>query len=196
MGSIRNKRKTQIKESVLNLIFRDGIHKLSMKNLANEIGISEGTIYRYYPTKLNIIEDIINDIKTELIKKLREIADRNEPAPNKLKKYICYTIEYLHSKKGLTLVLLTEALYKNNIYLKKMLDKIYTFQKEYFINIVLDGIITGVWDDDFDLDVLAYLYMGIPATLNIETILKSESFDYKKRCDQLKKCIFKILEKK
>jgi len=44
-------RQTQIKKAVLEIIFSEGIGKLSTRNLASRVGVSEGAIFRHFPSK-------------------------------------------------------------------------------------------------------------------------------------------------
>ncbi len=188
-------RKEQIKESILNIIYSEGMHKLSTRYLAQKVGVSEGALFRHYPTKRAMIEDIINDVNKELVSGLKNIAEENKPPEQRLEKYITFTLDYLYQKKGITLLLFTEASYQNDEGLKETMNSLYSLQKQYFSKIVLDGITSGLWDESIDVENLARLYMGIPVTLNIEMILHDESFDHNTFCNQMKAIIFKVLKK-
>jgi len=188
-------RKEQIKESILNIIYSEGMHKLSTRYLAQKVGVSEGALFRHYPTKRAMIEDIINDVNKELVSGLKNIAEGEKPPEQRLEQYITFTLNYLYQKKGITLLLFTEASYQNDEGLKETMNSLYSLQKQYFSKIVLDGITTGIWDESIDVENLARLYMGIPVTLNIEMILNDESFDHNTFCNQMKAIILKVLKK-
>ncbi len=188
-------RKIQIKENILSIIFNEGMQKLSTRYLAQKIGISEGALFRHYPSKRAMIEGIIQDVSDELIEELKIIASLNEAATSRLEKYICFTINYLFEKKGITLLLFTEASYKNEAGLKQVMSTIYKSQKQYFAKIILDGIAEGIWDENINVDHLTSLYMGIPVTMNIETILHLETFNHNEFCKQMEYFILKVLAK-
>ncbi len=188
-------RKIQIKENILSIIFNEGMQKLSTRYLAQTIGISEGALFRHYPSKRAMIEGIIQDVSDELIEELKIIASLNEAATSRLEKYICFTINYLFEKKGITLLLFTEASYKNEAGLKQVMSTIYKSQKQYFAKIILDGIAEGIWDENINVDHLTSLYMGIPVTMNIETILHLETFNHNEFCKQMEYFILKVLAK-
>jgi AcrR family transcriptional regulator len=44
-------RKEQIKEAVLEIISTEGIGKLSIRNLASKIGVTEGALFRHFSSK-------------------------------------------------------------------------------------------------------------------------------------------------
>ncbi len=191
-----DERREEIKEAILDIVFKEGMHKLSTRFLAKKVGVSEGALFRHYPTKQAMIEDIISDVKNEMITGLENISTESSSPEKRLERYILFTLNYLYNKKGITLLLFTEASYQNDEGLKKTLDSIYKLQKRYFSNIVIDGINKGIWDDSINVENLARLYMGIPVTLNIEMILNSENFDHKSFSNQMITIIFKILSKK
>ncbi len=187
------KRKEQIKENILKIIYNEGMQKLSTRYLAQKIGISEGALFRHYPTKRAMIEGIIEDVKNELVNELKNISEKEMPAKKRLHEFICFTIDYLHKKKGITLLLFTEASYKNEAGLKQIMRNIYQKQKQYFGKIILDGIAEGIWDKTINVEKLAGLYMGIPVTLNIETILNMETFNHHEFCRQMEFFILRII---
>ena len=191
-----DERREEIKQCILDIVFSEGMQKLSTRYLAQKVGVSEGALFRHYPNKAAMFEDIINDVKVELITRLKNIAEDNETPQIRLNNYISFTLDYLYRKKGITLLLFTEASYKNDEGLKKTMNTIYNSQKQYFKKIVSDGINEGIWDDTTDIENLSRLYMGIPVTLNIEMILNSEKFDHDDFRNQMKNIIFKVLSKK
>jgi len=67
-------RQEEIKKAFLNIIYRDGLKKLSTRNLAREVGISEGAIFRHFASKNDIILAIINDVQQDMIEELRIIT--------------------------------------------------------------------------------------------------------------------------
>ena len=191
-----DERREEIKESILDIVFTEGMHKLSTRYLAKKVGVSEGALFRHYPTKKAMIEDIIEDVNLEMVSRLKSIAESDKAPRLRLDEYITFTLDYLYHKKGITLILFTEASYQNDEGLKQTMDTIYKSQKQYFTKIVLDGITEGIWDDAINVENLARLYMGIPVTLNIEMILNPENFDHNSFGDQMKTIILKVLAKR
>jgi AcrR family transcriptional regulator len=190
-----DERREEIKESILDIVFTEGMHKLSTRYLAQKVGVSEGALFRHYPTKKAMIEDIIGDVNLEMVSRLKSIAESDKAPQLRLDEYITFTLDYLYHKKGITLILFTEASYQNDEGLKQTMNEIYKSQKQYFTKIIRDGFAEGIWDDTINVENLARLYMGIPVTLNIEMILNSENFDHNSFGEQMKTIILKVLSK-
>ncbi|VAX23899.1 Transcriptional regulator, AcrR family [hydrothermal vent metagenome] len=189
-------RQVQIKKAVLEIISTEGLSKLSTRNVADRIGVSEGTIFRHFKTKLDIFFGILEDVNNDLLEELRLIAFSKIPADKKLYNFLCANIRYLTKNKGITILLFTEAAYMNAAELKSDLYQILVNQKIYITKIVEDGIKEGIWDSEINIDNFAMLYMGIPITHNIEMILSGDKFKEKDFCKSMVCMLERMLNKK
>ena len=188
-----NIRQEEIKAAVLSIIFRDGLKKVSTKNIAKEVGISEGSIFRHFSSKKEIILAIMGDVINDLIEDLRRISLENSPPADRLYNYLCKTVIYLIENKGITILLFSEASYENDAEMITKLSYIFNSQKQLAVKIISDGIAMGIWNETVSVDDFATLYMGIPLSLNIEMVLSREKFEHKNFCKRMYDLILKIL---
>ena len=190
-------RQGQIKKAVLEIISSEGIGKLSTRNLASKIGVTEGALFRHFSSKKEIMLAILNDVKNELLVEQERITYSSSlTAEQKLFDFLCRHITYLIENKGITILLFSEAAHMNEPLLKKGLREILLTQKEYISRIIKQGMNEGVWDKSLNVENAATLYMGIPISLNIEMILNPGAQKQKKFCDNMICLIKKALEKK
>lgn len=189
-------RQAEIKSAVLSIIYKDGLKNVSTKNIAREVGISEGSIFRHFASKQAIILAIMDDVINDLIEQLRHISLENSPPADRLYKYLCNTINYLIENKGITILLFSEASYENDETLMTKLNNIFNNQRQFAAKIVSDGIAMGIWNEDISVEDFSSLYMGIPITLNIEMVLNKDGFERVNFCKRMFDLILKILEKK
>ncbi len=188
-------RQEQIKQAVLDIIFTDGLKNLSTRNLAKKIGMSEGTIFRHFATKQDIILSIIADFQNELIGSLRAIANSKVESEQRLYDFLCKTVKYLTDNKGITILLLSEASHNNDAVLKNKLQQIFNSQKELIITIIQDGIALGKWDESISVEDVATLYMGIPVSVNVNLVLSGGEFHLDNFCTRMMRLLLKILNK-
>lgn len=188
-------RQEQIKQAVLDIIFTDGLKNLSTRNLAKRIGMSEGTIFRHFPTIQDIILSIIADFQTELIGSLSVIANSTVEPEQRLNDFLCTTVKYLTENKGITILLLSEASHKNDANLKNKLQQIFNNQKELISKIILDGIAIGKWDETIGVENVAMLYMGIPVSFNVNLVLSGGEFYIDNFCSKMMQLLLKMLAK-
>ncbi len=187
-------RQEQIKKAVLEIIADAGLHNLSTRNLAKRIGLSEGAIFRHFPTKRDIIKAIMDDVANDLIGELRSIAISPAKSEEKLYTYLCHNVKYLKENRGITILLFSEATHLGDTELKEKLNRILVEQKQLIIKMVKDGITEGVWSKKVKPGDVALLYMGIPITFNIELVLNKNVLNVKNFCERMYSLILKTLK--
>lgn len=77
-----------ILEIAADHIRRFGIERTTVTRIAGEAGMSHANVYRYYPSKTALIEQITADWLKPLETELRNIADAPDPAFDKLERII------------------------------------------------------------------------------------------------------------
>ncbi len=177
-------RKEEIKLAVLRIIREEGIKSISTKNLAKYTGLSEGAIFRHFKTKRDIIISIIDDVTTDMLGNLKEVAFNNMAPDKRLFQFICSNIKYLTEHNGITILLFTEASHTHDVEMMEKLNHIFNTQRELVGKIIADGIEQKIWDKHISVEDVTLLYMGIPITHNINLILsgnKSQSEDFCKK---------------
>ncbi len=188
-------RQEQIKQAVLQIIAEKGLHGVSTRNLAQKVGLSEGAIFRHFASKRDIIKGIMDDVASDLIDSLREIALGSLPAEKKLFAYLCKNVTYLKENQGITILLFSEATHLGDDELKRKLNLILSEQKQFVIKMVKDGIVEGAFDRQVDPEDVAILYMGIPITFNIELVLDGRNLKITDFCERMFSLILKSLKK-
>ena len=188
-------RQEEIKTAVLSIINREGLKKLSTKNMAKEVGISEGAIFRHFHSKKEIILAIMDDVMENLVEELRKIALKKTSPVKRMFELLCKTVTYLVENKGITMLLFSEASYNNDKDLLEKLNNIFDTQTRLISKIISDGIVSGIWDESVAVEDVATLYMGIPITLNIELILNNNDFITENFCKKMNNLLLRILKK-
>lgn len=52
--------RARILDAALRLMAEGGVHAMSMRRLANELGINVATIYHYFPSKADLLREVVN----------------------------------------------------------------------------------------------------------------------------------------
>jgi AcrR family transcriptional regulator len=73
--------RARIRDTALDIIDRDGLDQLSMRKLATELGVQAASLYRHYPTKDDVLDDVaalvVGDLDTSVFE---ADADADWPA--------------------------------------------------------------------------------------------------------------------
>jgi len=75
-GSDGERTEAAVREAAVNLIARYGYEAMSMRQLAAEVGVQAAALYRYFPTK----EDLLFTLMREHMEGLREAWENARPA--------------------------------------------------------------------------------------------------------------------
>ena len=91
--------RTKIIGAAYKLIARYGYGKTTMADLAEACGMSPGNLYRYFPGKLDIAEQLAQHAFDEEEAALREVVRKfGMSASEKLKLFFCTQLRVTHSK--------------------------------------------------------------------------------------------------
>jgi AcrR family transcriptional regulator len=190
-----DKRRRQIKKAVLDTIRKEGLHNLSIKNLARRVGISEGAIFRHFKSKREIIKSIMEDVQTELMKDLRAICKSKQSAEERLFQFLHCHIKYFIKNKGISILLFSEAAHLNYREMKKSLRSIISEQESLITQIIKDGIKQSRWDKKVKIEDIAILYRSIPIAFNVEMLFNDQSIEVENFCKRMFSLFIGILNK-
>lgn len=68
----------------LRLFQQDGYEAVSMRRIAQEVGCTVATVYRYYERKIDILRDLWNQVFTALFDRLDQIAEQHSDPADRL----------------------------------------------------------------------------------------------------------------
>ena len=130
-GSLGEKTDAAMREAALRLIARHGYEAMSMRRLAEEVGVQVAALYRYYATK----EDLLFSLLSEHMQQLAQSWDDARPASNDpreqlaafVRHHIAYHVANRHSThvsnmelRSLSPERLTHILKMRNAYEKEL----------------------------------------------------------------------------
>ncbi len=103
-------RRIQIIETALKLFARHGFDGTSTKTIAREVGVTEGLIFHYFPTKADILTAVL-ETQHSFANDLRVLLENaiNEPVEKVLQQIALGWLSRLRQEKGITLILLSMA---------------------------------------------------------------------------------------
>ncbi|MFQ5859945.1 MAG: TetR/AcrR family transcriptional regulator [Dehalococcoidia bacterium] len=104
-------RQHQIVEAVRKLIITDGMEHVTIETIAQEIGLSEGAIYRYFPSKHNILLVLIEELEQGLLKMVQEARREAGPGLASLEKVFQNHLTHTGLHGGVSFILVAEVLH-------------------------------------------------------------------------------------
>lgn len=84
---VSQERKNQIVTAAQKVFSKFGFHNARMSDIAEESGLSKGTLYLYFDSKDQIIINLLTELFEPELKHLRKLVDQDRPALDRIEDY-------------------------------------------------------------------------------------------------------------
>lgn len=112
------------------ILYNQGYNKLSMRALSKACGIALGTIYNYYPTKKDLVVEMMTDYWQNYLDSVREIVNKNTDIYIKLNSVFNELEVFIQNFRQYWL---TPELYGNQEYVEGGIQKEYSFMEKLIV---------------------------------------------------------------
>jgi AcrR family transcriptional regulator len=103
-------REEEILEHALDLVRESGLRGLTMKKVADRVGFTETAAYRYFPTKMALVQGIMRRLFIPFLGMARSIAaDADKTAAERLERVAAEHVDLIVRTDGLPVLVLAEA---------------------------------------------------------------------------------------
>lgn len=93
-GSDGQKTEAAIRDAAVNLIARHGYEAVTMRQLAAEVGVQAAALYRYFPTKEDLLYDLMIAHMEALIESWETVRPQNRDSPARLVAFVANHIRF------------------------------------------------------------------------------------------------------
>ncbi|MDP8079004.1 nucleoid occlusion factor SlmA [Phocoenobacter skyensis] len=130
-------RQQQVLEVLLTLLnSEDGMQRVTTARLAEAVGVSEGALYRYYPSKTSMFEALLDNIESALISQIKVVSHREDNTLSRIKAILYTILEFARKNPGVTRILTGHALMFEDDILKMRVAKFFDGLELQFANIL------------------------------------------------------------
>ena len=127
-------RRSEILDMARSMFITIGYEDTSINDLIKRLGIAKGTFYHYFKSKEELLDQVINEVNTEIVKNISEIASLDRSADEKLFMAISALKVENHN-------MITDHMHKpeNALLHQKTLNRILKDITPYFEKIIEEG---------------------------------------------------------
>lgn len=105
----KENRKIQIIDTAMDLFMDRGYHGTTTANIAKEAGISEVTLFRYFPSKKKLFREVVEPVLIESLEKVVvNLKQKDLESTEKLKFILKDRIEFASKNRGMIKLILME----------------------------------------------------------------------------------------
>jgi len=161
--------KQRIESSAQEMFYKFGYSKVTMEEIATNLGISKKTLYKYYSNKEHILREIINNTKCEIEKYVNKLIEDTETEfVVKLQQFLSFIVMHF----GKLTQPLIQDLAKNQPEIWKDI-KIFRQKNAYdsFSKLLEQGIKSGIFREDVNSQVAVIIYFAsVFEMINLQTL--------------------------
>lgn len=158
-GSDGEKTEAAVREAAVSLIARLGYEAMSMRQLAAEVGVQAAALYRYFPTKEDLLFTLMREHMEGLLKAWEAARPATADPVTRLAAYVENHIAFHIERRHATHVSNMELRSLSHERLTQVLKMRTTYEKE-LRTVLRDGAETGLFQvDDTGLTAMALIQM-------------------------------------
>ncbi|MFO7914535.1 MAG: TetR/AcrR family transcriptional regulator [Candidatus Krumholzibacteriales bacterium] len=189
-------RQIEIINAAVELIAEKGIQKLTIKNMANKIGVAEGAIYRHFDSKIDILLGILTRFQENKKSVMNALVSSDTDDP--VIKLRCLFTEHFNNfteNPATAAVVFSEEIFQDD---KRLSDMVYKIMKEnqgLIRDTIREGQEGGQIRRDISAMQLSLLITGALRLLVTQWRLSGYKFDLIEEGDRLWETIREIVTK-
>ena len=188
-------RKDQIVAAAKRLIIKRGSENVTVRAIANEVGLSEGALYRHFKSKREILSLLADTIELDLLGDIKISSTENNSHLEILDNILKGHLSAIKQRQGISFQVIAEIISLGD---KKLNKRSYEIIGKY-IKGIKDLLQKGVKSDELrknlDLDGTALLFFGMVQGLVNIWALSNYEFNleegYESSWNTFKQCIQK-----
>jgi AcrR family transcriptional regulator len=151
-------RQKEIIHAARKLIVKLGSEHVTVRRMAEEIGVSEAAIYRHFKSKRDILSFLVDDIENTLIGDIDKSCLGKEMTLKVLETIIIKHISAIEQSRGVGFQVIAEIISLGDKKLNKKIYAVITKYNDRIKTILADGIKEGSIRTDIDLDAAAQMF--------------------------------------
>jgi AcrR family transcriptional regulator len=154
-------RQKQIIDAARKLVVKHGSEHVTVRRIAQEVGVTEGAIYRHFKSKRDILSLLIQDIDDTLMSDIRKNYKGELKTIETLGDIILSHLSSIEQRKGVSFQVIAEIISLGDKRLNKQMKNAINNYLDSIKDILSQGVKKGLVRDDIDLDAVATSFLGI-----------------------------------
>ena len=189
-------RQKDILKAAIAIIANQGYEKLTTKNLATKIGVTDAALYRHFRSKRELVTMILGYFESISNKVLQEIRDRAYPPLESIRHFVEDRYILFSNYPDLAKVMFSEELFKNDPTFKGQSQCIIHKHKQALENYIIQAQQEGKIRTDLSAKQLFRIIVGSMRFTVTQWNLSDGAFDLKQEGSELIETIMKLIETK
>jgi AcrR family transcriptional regulator len=174
-------RRRQIVSAARKITAARGMQVLTIREIAKEVGISEGDVYRHFPSKKDIIVLLIEDIEKTLLDTVERAAAEKSGALESLGNVLKAHLSYIEQRRGISLIVICEIVRLADKDLRRRMFEVINRYLNAIEELLARGVKSGQIRQDVDLSTAALTFFALVHATVTLWALSNSSFSLAKK---------------
>lgn len=181
-------RQEEIVRVAMDLAAKRGVESVTTQDMADAVGLTQGAIFRHFPTKDDIWLAAINWVRSRLISVVAAAAARGENPLESLENMFFAHVSFIDKHPAIPRMVFSDHLLRRNARLKLLIQEIMTGYEANISALLGQAKASGLARPDLDEGSAATLFIGMIQGL----VLQSTIFGGRRSLSEEAKRVFPI----
>lgn len=154
-------RQEEIIQAALDLAAKHGVEAVTTQDMADELGLTQGAIFRHFPTKDDIWLAAIHWVRARLMKVVGAAAAKGINPLDALEKMFFAHVSFIARHQAIPRMVFSDQLLRRNTRLKLLIQEILTGYESKVADLLAQAKAVGLVRQDVDEDSAATLFIGM-----------------------------------
>lgn len=151
----------KIIDAARKIIINQGMEKLTVREIANQLDMTDGALYRHFSGKKEIISLLIDDIEETLLSAIDNAAANSDGPLEKLENIFRSHLSYVEKRKGVSFLVINNTLSMKDGHLQNKVFRLVQKYMDRIKAILKEGMAQGIFRRDLDLEATSTTFFGI-----------------------------------
>lgn len=153
-------RQSETIEAVIHLCGNQDPSTLTTARIADEVGLSQGALFKHFPNKNSLWESVAGWLAEQLSQRVFSVAEEHERADQALEAMFLAHISFIANHPGIPRVMLGELQKPGNRPAKRIIRQTLATYRQKVVSLLKLGIKQQCITPTIDTEAAAVLYLG------------------------------------
>lgn len=154
-------RQEEIVQVAIDLAAKTGVESVTTQDMADAMGLTQGAIFRHFPTKDDIWVAAINWVRRRLMSVVEVAAARSENPLEALERIFLAHVSFIAKHPAIPRLVFSDYLLRRDARLKQLIQEIITGYESRVAGLLGQAKAAGLARSDLDEDSAATLFIGM-----------------------------------
>ncbi|MQF64981.1 TetR/AcrR family transcriptional regulator [SAR202 cluster bacterium AC-409-J13_OGT_754m] len=157
-------RQIQILAAVRRIVSNYGLQRLTIHDIAREIGVTEGAIYRHFRSKREILNYVVEAWKETLMGALPDIGFDHISPIDDLRNTFLEQLSDVEEYRGLAFAVVAESMIMHGAGVGDQIAQVIREYMDRIKSILQRGVVDGSIRSDLDIETASIMFLGMVQT--------------------------------